>query len=187
MLLSREFNKASASLKDEMRDFEAHEKSRSIRKAIEQLPRFVFKPWVTPFYNCYNFALDNQTRHFAYPGEFSGRGSRLDCEQPFENFHKSLHKGALRDGLEFLGDHFSDVAWGKATPVALFLRDENRGFHWYALRRQGGDARWAHKTGRTPPDILYVNDSIFANAQAHDYSYFAGYYAVPDALRTMPR
>ncbi|MBI2233721.1 MAG: hypothetical protein HYU57_01725 [Micavibrio aeruginosavorus] len=187
MLLSREFNKAAASLKEEMRDFEAQEKSRSIRKAIEKLPLFAFKPWVTPFYNCYNFALDNQSRHFAYPGDFSARASRLDSEGPFEEFHKTLHKGALRDGLEFLGEHFSAAAGRDATPVALFLRDENRGFHWYALRRQGPDALWAHKAGRTSPEILYQNDSIFANAQAHDYYYFAGYYAVPDALRTMPR
>ena len=186
MLLSREFNRAAISLKEEMQAYEAPEKTKSIRKRIAALPLFQFRPWATKSYNCYNFALNNQSRHFSYPGDFSARGSRLDCDGTFERFHKTIHDGALRDGLEFLGEQFSSAA-KKTFPVALFLRDEERGFHWYALRRQGADAVWAHKAGRAMPDVLYQNDSIFADAADHGYTHFAGYYAVPRALQAMPR
>ncbi|MGZ9097171.1 MAG: hypothetical protein ACXW30_02610 [Micavibrio sp.] len=186
MLLSREFNKASTSLKEEMRAFEALEKSKDIRKRIEKLPLFDPLPWRTIFYNCYNFALNNQSRRFAYPGDFSARGNRIDCDADFDKFHKEIHKGALRDGLEFLGEHFSCAAKG-SSPAALFLREKERDFHWYALRRQGLDAVWTHKAGRTVPDVFEANDSIFADALDYGYGYFAGYYAVPKHLSNMAR
>lgn len=92
-------------------------------------PDFWMQPFVQPFNNCYNYAMNFRTDTYAQPGRISGQMySAFACE--------NVGAAATRDGCT---EVCSDEAW----EVALVVWPTHD-YHWY---RKHVNGFWGHKIG----------------------------------------
>lgn len=175
LILTRDFERAAADLRQQMAVVE------QATSLLFAAPGFYKGDWrARDDNNCYNFALHRATRDYLQPGELSGA-----WEWASTDLAADTHKGAVADGLLYLGQDFLQCRFDH-FPTALFFEDEEFGdYHWMALRQQvrdgnpNGQLIWCHKPdGDHAPEIITAPHTIFSKAQACGYPVFAGYYAV---------
>ncbi len=104
----------------------------------------------------------------------------------FEHYVETRIKGAVSDGLVFLGEETSFPDNG--YPLALFFRNTGKtshswfktmDYHWYSMRQDDvGNPYWACKFLNGGVKVL-DGASVFTDAFHRGYDHFAGYFSRP--------
>lgn len=155
------------------------------------------------FTNCYMYAIQVYRDHVRIPGRgpldlnFSkpptddvwidpGEASNTSPQPPLQGID-ALHRGAIKDGLQFAGNDRGTVP----TPppghyvVAVFHRGQGSMFE-YDWCRQDADGTWSNKPGNSAPQrltdaqgkpVTNPNDATFY--PENGYSGFGGWYFAP--------
>jgi hypothetical protein len=103
-----------------------------------------------------------------------------------EHYIETRIKGAIADGLQFLGEEASFPDNG--YPLALFFRGMGKtshswfrtmDYHWYSMRQDDvGNRYWACKFLNGGVKVL-DGQSVFTDALHRGYEHFAGYFSRP--------
>ncbi len=175
----------------EARIFQAQWEGLKGRGAVASFPEWRPKEWRTmrsASANCYNLTLNINEGKWLIPGMLSGQ-KLADCkEDDFYTFAEKTRRNALLDGLSLLEDGMENVSEGQ-TPAVLFFRHKDEtpyelkihNFHWFAIRRKGGQVIAVEKDGYNFPEEVKDSD-IFSSAKKEAYNYFGGCFAVPKNL-----
>lgn len=209
--VTTDFNSAAKDLRDVLPTLVCDDLT-SLPFKLDDVPFYDKGPWSSGRNacnnNCYNFALNRRSNDFLQPGHLyceNEAASEEECSNLKSEFDKKAYKSyrklssyvdnviekASMDGLKPLGHDLSLIDSG--FPVALFFRDGDTDYHWYALRRLhdstseiGDRLVWAHKMGYGYSQIVKKDSHdpshVFDDAKSNKYKYFAGYFQVDNSL-----
>jgi hypothetical protein len=200
--LTDDFNKASELFIHSMVYLEKKIIDQGVKGSI-YAPSWDHKKWHNQRSNCYNYAVNRNTKDKLQPGELS-KGNIIDFKPEFDEdlLASAVHHNVQADGLVYLGMNFEpqDIASSKGL-AALFISGSRISigngltpsfdFHWAALRRDHNSSKdkivWSHKqTSRDPEicveDFRSENTNLFLAMSQKGYPIFAGYYSVPKSL-----
>ncbi|HEX2853481.1 MAG TPA: hypothetical protein VHO24_09595 [Opitutaceae bacterium] len=145
-------------------------------EAVFRDPVGYWNDWSTVQFqnNCYNYANNKRTDHYAQPGYASG-------QMASEMTVADVAPAAIRDGLE--PTTAGAVSPEGKTKIALVI-DLYSGCHWY---RKDSDGVWSHKRGQTQAKNVDESGNPISNPETADrggYTEFGGYVFTPsDAVQ----
>jgi hypothetical protein len=136
-------------------------------------PGFWNRPFVQPYNNCYNYAMNWRSDTFAQPGRISGHPNNvMQCA--------NVAAAANFDGC------VTNCASGRSYKIVALVVWPGIDYHWYRLHSNGF---WGHKPGSTPARNTDNSGRIIGgslnpyNCDRGPYTDFCGYRLSPTGMQ----
>ncbi len=167
---------------------------------LKNIPAWDPEAWSSKENNCYNFALNRDTKDYLQPGGLAGMPPPHPAIR-FEDYKKDLIYKTEKDGVRSLKTSFLECAPDE-MPIALFaglfdtffgiISDGHCFGPKYITTCTGKTTYvWTEKPGEGAPDLCpsraklgYVD--IFEAAAKRGYTDFCGFMAAPASLQKPP-